>query len=55
MLVNFDCGLEVRSIYLKVLILKLKQDSIEGKLLHPFKKFLSNGKQCVVLNGIESM
>ena len=62
---NFDCGLEVRSIYLDMskafdkvwhegLIFKLKQNGIEGKLLNLFSDYLANRKQRVVLNGMES-
>ena len=36
------------------LIFKLKQNGIDGKLLNLFKNYLSNRKQRVVLNGIES-
>ena len=36
------------------LIFKLKQNGIEGKLLNLFKNYLTNRKQRVVLNGIES-
>ena len=50
---NFDCGLEVRSIYLDMskafdkvwhegLIFKLKQNGIEGKLLNLFESYLTN-------------
>ena len=52
---NFDCGLEVRSIYLDMskafdkvwhegLIFKLKQNGIEGKLLNLFSDYLANRK-----------
>ena len=62
---SFDRGLEVRSIYLDMskafdkvwhegLIFKLEQNGIEGKLLNLFKNYLSNRKQRVVLNGMES-
>ena len=62
---NFDCGLEVRSIYLDMskafdkvwhegLIFKLKQNGIERKLLNLFSNYLANRKQRVVLNGMES-
>ena len=62
---NFDCGLEVRSVYLDMskafdkvwhagLIFKLQQNGIEGKLLNLFSNYLSNRKQRVVLNGMES-
>ena len=36
------------------LIFKLEQSGIEGKLLILFKNYLSNRKQRVVLNGMES-
>ena len=36
------------------LIFKLEQNGIEGKLLNLFKNYLSNRKQRVVLNGMES-
>ena len=62
---SFDHGFEVRSIYLDIskafdkvwhegLVFKLKQNGIEGKLLNLFKNYLSNRKQRVVLNGMES-
>ena len=62
---SFDHGFEVRSIYLDMskafdkvwhagLIFKLEQNGIEGKLLNLFKNYLSNRKQRVVLNGMES-
>ena len=62
---SFDKGFEVRSIYLDMskafdkvwhegLIFKLEQNGIEGKLLNLFKNYLSNRKQRVVLNGMES-
>ena len=61
----FEKGLEVRSVYLDMskafdkvwhegLIFKLKQNGIEGKLLNLFQNYLTNRKQRVVLNGIES-
>ena len=57
--------LEVRSVFLDMskafdkvwhdgLIFKLKQNGVEGKLLALFKNYLSNRKQRVVLNGVES-
>ena len=57
--------LEVRSVYLDMskafdkvwhegLIFKLKQNGIEGKLLALFRNYLSNRKQRVVINGMES-
>ena len=62
---SFDRGFEVRSIYLDMskafdkvwhegLVFKLKQNGIEGKLLNLFKNYLSNRKQRVVLNGMNS-
>ena len=62
---SFDRNLEVRSIYLDMskafdkvwhegLIFKLEQNGIDGKLLNLFKNYLSNRKQRVVLNGMES-
>ena len=62
---SFDCGREIRSIYLDMskafdkvwhegLIFKLKQNGIEGKLLKLFSNYLNNRKQRVVLNGMES-
>ena len=57
--------LEVRSVYLDMskafdkvwhegLIFKLKQNGIEGNLLNLFQNYLTNRKQRVVLNGMES-
>ena len=62
---SFDRGFEVRSIYLDMskafdkvwhegLVFKLEQNGIDGKLLNLFKNYLSNRKQRVVLNGMES-
>ena len=62
---SFNCGLEVRSIYLDMskafdkvwhegLIFKLKQNGIEGNLLNLFQNYLTNRKQRVILNGMES-
>ena len=62
---SFDCGLEVRSVYLDMskafdkvwhegLIFKLKQNGIEGNLLNLFSNYLNNRRQRVVLNGMES-
>ena len=62
---SFDRGFEVRSIYLDMskafdkvwhegLVFKLRQNGIEGKLLNLFENYLSNRKQRVVLNGMES-
>ena len=62
---SFHCGLEVRSIYLDMskafdkvwhegLLFKLKQNGIEGNLLNLFQNYLTNRKQRVVLNGMES-
>ena len=61
----FDDSLEVRSIYLDMskafdkvwhegLLFKLKQNGVEGKLLNLFQNYLTNRKQRVVLNGMES-
>ena len=36
------------------LIFKLKQNGIEGKFLNLFQNYLTNRKQRVVLNGMES-
>ena len=57
--------LEVRSVYLDMskafdkvwhdgLVFKLKQNGIEGKLLNLFQNYLTNRKQRVVINGMES-
>ena len=57
--------LEIRSVYFDMskafdkvwhedLIFKLKQNGIEGKLLGLLQNYLSNRKQCVVINGMES-
>ena len=62
---SFDCGLEVRSVYLDMskafdkvwhegLIFKLKQNGIEGNLLNLFSNYLNNRRQRVVLNRMES-
>jgi len=62
---NFDRENEVRAIFLDMskafdkvwhegLIFKLEQNGIEGKLLNLFQNYLSNRKQRVVLNGMES-
>ena len=62
---SFQCGLEVRSIYLDMskafdkvwhegLIFQLKQNGIEGKLLNLFESYSTDRKQRVVLNGMES-
>ena len=59
-----DC-LEVRSIYLDMskafdkvwhdgLIFKLKQNGVEGKMLNLLQNYLTDRKQRVVLNGMES-
>ena len=62
---NFDCGLEVRSVYLDMskafdkvwhdgLVFKLEQNGISGSLLKLFQNYLSHSKQRVVLNGSAS-
>ena len=61
----FNKCLEVRSVYLDMskafdkvwhegLIFKLEQNGVEGKLLNLFQNYLTNRKQRVVLNGMES-
>jgi len=61
----FNDNMEVRSVYLDMskafdkvwhegLIFKLKQNGIDGKLLNLFQNYLTNRKQRVVLNGMES-
>ena len=61
----FDKQKEVRAVYLDMskafdkvwhegLIHKLKQNGVEGKLLNLFSSYLTNRKQRVVLNGMES-
>ena len=62
---NDKKSLEVRSVYLDMskafdkvwhegLIFKLQQNGIEGKLLVLFQNYLTNRKQRVVINGMES-
>ena len=62
---SFHCGLEVRLIYLDMskafdkvwhegLIFILKQNVIAGNLLNLFQIYVTNRKQRVVLNGMES-
>ena len=62
---SFDCGLEVRSVYLDMskafdkvwhegLIFKLQQNGIEGNLLNLLSNYFKNRRQRVVLNGMES-
>ena len=41
-------------VWYDVLICKLKQNGINGKLLDLFESYLSNRKQRVVINGSES-
>ena len=59
---SLDEGYEVRGVFLDIskafdkvwhagLIFKLEQNGISGRLLRLIKDFLSNRKQCVVLNG----
>ena len=61
----FNDSLEVRSIYLDMskafdkvwhegLLFKLKQNGVEGKLLNLLQNYLTNRKQRVVLNRMES-
>ena len=57
--------LEIRSVYLDMskafdkvwhegLVFKLKQNGVDGKLLHLFQNYLTNRKQRVLINGCES-
>ena len=59
---SFDDGFEVRGIFLdiskafdkvwhKVIIFRLKQNGISGKLLSVLSDFLKDSKQVVILNG----
>ena len=60
---SFDCGLEVRSVYLDMSKafekvwhegLIFKQNGIEGNMLNLLPNYLNNRRQRVVLNGMES-
>ena len=62
---SFETLDETRAVFLDIskafdkvwhegLLFKLRQNGIKGSLLTTLKDFLSNRKQCVVLNGIES-
>ena len=49
-----DNSLAFDKIWHDGLIFKLKQNGISGSLLNLFRNYLSNGKQCVVLNDSSS-